>query len=207
MALLIFLTQVFLISFSGAMQPGPITATVITTGAKNRYAGTLLAIGHGIIEFPLMLAIIFGMGRYFEIAQVRIAIGLTGGAFLLLMATQMLIGLKANAESHNKALNAKPILAGIILSASNPYFLLWWASVGLALATKASQWGIWAFALFALVHWSVDLIWLQLLSWASFHGSAIFKERTQKIVLLFCALALLAFGIYFIIAAFMTWLT
>jgi hypothetical protein len=36
--LLLFLVKVFWISFSGAMQPGPATATVITLGARNRSA-------------------------------------------------------------------------------------------------------------------------------------------------------------------------
>jgi threonine/homoserine/homoserine lactone efflux protein len=86
--ILLFLIQVFIISCSGAMQPGPVTATVITMGARNRYAGMLLAIGHGIIEFPLMVVIILGMGQYFKLPKVQIVIGLTGGVFLLLMAIQ-----------------------------------------------------------------------------------------------------------------------
>lgn len=201
MSLLFFLAQVLVISCSGAMQPGPVTATAIAMGARSRYAGTLLAIGHGIIEFPLMVVIILGMGKYFQLPKVRIAIGLAGGAFLILMAMQSLLSLKAKAEAKPKVLASKPVLAGIILSASNPYFLLWWATVGLALATQATKWGIWAFALFALAHWSVDLVWLQILSWASFKGSSLFGPRVQQIVLLICSLALFAFGVFFIYTA------
>jgi len=197
-SLLLFLIQVLGISCSGAMQPGPVTATAIAMGARNRYAGTLLAIGHGIIEFPLMVVIILGLGKYFELQRVQIAIGLAGGAFLLLMAIQGLLSLKAKAGNKSKALTNKPILAGIILSAGNPYFLLWWATVGLALATQATQWGIWAFALFALTHWSVDLIWLQILSWASFKGSALLGPRGMRIVLMICSAALFVFGLFFI---------
>ncbi|UCF44527.1 MAG: LysE family transporter, partial [Planctomycetota bacterium] len=61
MTLLLFLIQVFIISFSGAAQPGPVTATAIATGSRNRYAGLALAIGHGIIEFPLMVLIMLGL--------------------------------------------------------------------------------------------------------------------------------------------------
>jgi threonine/homoserine/homoserine lactone efflux protein len=199
--LLLFLVQVFIISLTGALQPGPITATVITMGARNRWAGTLLAIGHGIVEFPVMVLIILGLGRYFELPKVKIAIGLAGGIFLILMGTQSLLSLKAKADTEFKALRGKPILAGIILSASNPYFLIWWATVGLALATQATTWGIWAFVLFAITHWSVDLIWLQALSWASFKGSVLFGERGQKIVLLICSAALFSFGVFFIFSA------
>jgi len=197
-AFLFFLAQVLIISCSGAMQPGPVTATAIAMGARNRYAGTLLAIGHGIIEFPLMVVIILGLGKYFEMPKVQIAIGLAGGVFLLLMAIQGLLSLKAKADNKSGAFTNKPILAGIILSAGNPYFLIWWATVGLALATQATQWGIWAFALFALTHWSVDLIWLQILSWASFKGSVLLGPRGMRIVLMICSAALLLFGLFFI---------
>jgi threonine/homoserine/homoserine lactone efflux protein len=196
--ILLFLVQVFIISCSGAMQPGPVTATAITIGSRNRYAGTLLAIGHGIIEFPLMVVIILGMEKYFKMPKVQITIGLAGGVFLLLMAIQAFLSLRAKADTKPKALHGKPILAGIILTASNPYFLVWWATVGLALATQAVGWGIWAFALFAVTHWSVDLVWLQILSWASFKGSVFFGPHFQKIVSLICALVLLGFGLFFI---------
>jgi threonine/homoserine/homoserine lactone efflux protein len=199
--LLLFLLQVFVISFSGAMQPGPVSATVITMGARNRYAGALLAIGHVIIEFPVMVLIILGIGKLFRLEKVQVAIGLAGGAFLLLMAAQMMMSIRSKTDQQTKVLKDRPVLAGVILSASNPYFLIWWATVGLALATRATQWGMWAFALFAVVHWSVDLMWLQILSWVSFKGSKVFGQRGQRTVILICALALLAFGLIFIYAA------
>jgi threonine/homoserine/homoserine lactone efflux protein len=198
-ALLFFLAQVFVISLSGALQPGPVSATAITMGARNRWTGTLIALGHGIIEFPLIALIVLGMGEYFKNPKVQIAIGLAGGAFLLLMAVQTFLSLKANVATEPKSFRSKPILAGIILSAGNPYFLLWWATVGLALADQApAQWGIWAFVFFALTHWLVDLIWLQLLSWASFKGSVLLGRHGLKIILGFCAAALLGFAIFFI---------
>jgi threonine/homoserine/homoserine lactone efflux protein len=200
-ALLLFLAQVFIISITGALQPGPVTATAITMGTRNRWAGTLMAIGHGIIEFPLMVIIVLGVGMYFKMPKVQITIGLAGGVFLVLMGIQSLVGLKAEAEVEPKSLDSKPVLAGIILSAGNPYFLLWWATVGLALATQATKWGIWAFVLFALTHWSVDLIWLQILSWASFKGSTLLGQRGLRVVLVFCSAALLGFGLYFIYRA------
>ncbi|MCP4258208.1 MAG: LysE family transporter [Planctomycetes bacterium] len=203
MSFLFFLVQVLGISCSGALQPGPVTATAIAMGVRNRYAGILLAIGHGIIEFPLIVVIILGVGKYFEIPKVKIAIGLAGGAFLLLMAIQSLLSIKTTIENQSKVLKDKPITAGIILSAGNPYFLIWWATVGLALATQAKQWGIWAFALFALTHWSVDLIWLQILTWSSHKGSAFLGPRGMRIVLMICAAALFFFGLFFIYNALM----
>jgi threonine/homoserine/homoserine lactone efflux protein len=201
MDFLLFLIQVFIISFSGAMQPGPVTATVIKMGASNRWAGALLAAGHGIIEFPLMVIIILGMGKYFQMEKIQIAIGLAGGAFLIIMAIQTFLGLKSQVNTEPKAMEGKPVLAGIILTASNPYFLIWWTTVGLSLAQKAKGFGIWAFAIFAVAHWSVDLIWLQLLSFAGCKGSALLGRKGFMYILAFCGVALFVFGVYFIYGA------
>ncbi|MHC4194245.1 MAG: LysE family transporter [Planctomycetota bacterium] len=197
----LFLLQVFVISFSGAMQPGPVTAAAIAIGGRNRYAGILLALGHVIVEFPLMILIMLGIGRVFELRAFQIVVGLAGGIVLLVMATTMFISLKAKESQQEENVRDRPVLAGIVLSASNPYFLLWWATIGLALATDAKGFGIWAFALFALVHWLCDCLWLQALTWASYKGSTVFGPRTQRIVLMICSVALLVFGLVFIFKA------
>jgi len=90
-------------------------------------------------------------------------------------------------------------MAGVLLSGGNPYFLIWWATVGLTLITAAQGFGAWAFVLFALAHWSCDLIWLTILSWASFKGSVLLGPRRQRIILALCAVAMFGFGLYFIV--------
>jgi len=197
--LFLFLFKVFVISFSGAMQPGPVTATAIAAGSRNRYAGLALAAGHSIIEFPLMVLIILGLGRIFELKSVQIAIGLAGGLILLVMAGQMFLSVTKSAD-YNKsgALDKKPVLAGIILTASNPYFLLWWGTVGLALATEATSFGIRAFGLFVIVHWLCDAVWYLALSWTSFKGTKLLGPAGLKLMLRVCSVALGIFGLLFI---------
>ncbi len=201
MTLMLFLIQVFIISFSGAAQPGPVTATAIATGSRNRYAGLELAIGHGIIEFPLMVLIMLGLDVILKSTITQIIIGTAGGIILLLMAAQMLTSLRRTNTPQQKAIDKNPIWAGIILSAGNPYFLFWWATIGLALATTARSFGIWAFALFAIVHWLVDCVWLHALAWASFKGSRLLGPRLQNTLLRICAVALIFFGLFFIYSA------
>jgi threonine/homoserine/homoserine lactone efflux protein len=183
------------------MAPGPVTAAAIGMGARSRYAGMLIAIGHGIVEFPLMVLIVLGMGRILKLPTAQIVIGLAGGAFLLMMAIQMLRALRSAEEQQAKATKSAPLLAGVILSAGNPYFLVWWATVGLALATDATSMGVWAFVVFAIVHWLCDFVWLSILSWASFKGSVLLGPRSQHVVLLICAIALFFFGLFFIYKA------
>ena len=180
------------------MAPGPVTAAAIGMGTRSRYAGMLIAVGHGIVEFPLMVLIVLGLGRILKLPTAQIIIGLTGGGFLLIMAIQMLKSLRAAEEQQTKTTKSTPVLTGIILSASNPYFLVWWATVGLTLATTATGIGIWAFVVFAIVHWLCDLIWLSALSWASFKGSVLLGPRGMRIVLMICAAALFVFGLFFV---------
>ena len=216
MSLLFFLFEVVVISLSGVMMPGPVTAAAVAMGTRSRYAGTLIAVGHGIIEFPLMISIIsrntpparpimilimLGMDKLLKSTNAKIIIGLAGGVFLLIMAIQMLRNLRSAEKEQAKVTKSAPVLAGLILSAGNPYFLLWWATIGLTLATTASQFGVWAFALFAVVHWLCDFVWLGALSWASFKGSGLLSPRRQRTLLLICSLALLVFGVVFIYTA------
>lgn len=156
-----------------------------------------MAIGHGIIEFPLMILIVLGMDKILKSAPTKIVIGFAGGAFLLVMGIQMLRSLKSSEGREVKVTNRGPIVAGIVLSGGSPLFLVWWASVGLNLAITATGFGIWAFALFAIVHWLCDLIWFSILSWASFKGSVLLGPRSQHIVLLVCSVVLLGFGLIF----------
>ena len=94
MDLLFFLIQAFIITLSGVMAHGPVTTTAIAIGTRRQWAGTFIAIGHAIIEFPLMILIILGADRLFKTSEFRMTIGLAGGILLLIMAGQILISLK-----------------------------------------------------------------------------------------------------------------
>ena len=197
-ALIGFLLQAVLISLSGVMAPGPLTAAALASGTRCRHAGAWIAVGHGVVEFPLMLLIMSGLSTLLASPHVRVGIGLAGGAFLLFMGVQMLTSLRAGADPAAHHVRRGPFWTGIILSAGNPYFLFWWATVGLALASQAVELGILAFGLFAIAHWLCDLVWLEALSVASFKGSRLLGDRNQRFVLGICALALLFFGVLFL---------
>ncbi len=189
------------VSLTGVLSPGPMTAATLAAGAKNRHAGIVMALGHGLVEFPLMLLVLAGMGRFFQIENVKLAITLLGAAVLAFLGTQMLRDVRKPF-----ALNAPPAARGtfataVVMTAGNPYFLLWWATVGLTLTVQASNIGILAFALFAAIHWLCDLVWLEILSLASHHGSRVFSEKSQKITLALCGLALLIFAAKFLLDA------
>jgi threonine/homoserine/homoserine lactone efflux protein len=145
-----------------------------------------------------MVVIVLGMGKIFQSSTTQIVIGLAGGVFLLIMAVGMLKSSSNIQKQDAKVTKSDPLVAGVVLTGGNPYFLVWWATVGLTLATTAKGLGIWAFVLFAIVHWSCDLVWLLALSWASFKGSVLLGPQSQRVVLIVCGLALFAFGLFFV---------
>jgi threonine/homoserine/homoserine lactone efflux protein len=198
MAILMFLATVLWISLTGAMSPGAVTAAAISMGARDRFAGTRMALGHAIIEIPLMVLLFFGMARFLKLPPVEITIGLAGGAFLIFMAVGMIKDLNRSGDIDVSFVKGGPLTAGIVLTGANPYFLIWWATIGLALIDGAAKLGIMVFALMAVVHWSCDLTWLTILSWASFKGTSVLKPGARKTVLLVCAVALAGFGLWFI---------
>jgi len=205
-AIISFLLQAVGISLSGVMAPGSLTAATVSAGARRRHAGLWVALGHGVIEFPLMVLIVAGIGPILKSQTARIVIGLTGGAMLLLMGAQVLLSLRRPGGPSSPSSGRHPLVLGVVLSGGNPYFLLWWATIGLALATRAVEFGRLAFAAFAVIHWLCDLLWLEALSLASHKGASLFGGRSERIIAVVCGAALLLFGGKFLYDAVGTWM-
>ncbi len=194
-----FLIQTVVISLSGVMAPGPVTAAVLAQGSRNRWAGTLIAFGHGMLEIPLIFLLMLGLAAVFEHPLTRTAIGITGGLFLIWMSFGLLREIRKPDFNPTDVSGRGPLMTGFFLSATNPYFLFWWATVGLNLAMRAKELGGTALVLFAAVHWLCDLVWLTVLSFSVFYGAGLLKQRNQKWILGFCALALGWFGLRFLL--------
>jgi threonine/homoserine/homoserine lactone efflux protein len=194
-----FLLQVVLISLSGVMGPGPVTAATLAAGTRRPHAGAWIAVGHGIVEFPLMGLIMAGAGTILKTQGFQIGVGLAGGAMLIVMGVMLLRGIwRKGDDTHSDPKATNPLWTGIVLTGGNPYFLLWWATVGLALATQAASLGVLAFGLFAIVHWVCDLIWLEVLSIGSHKGATIFGLKSQRMIGAVSAIAMVGFGVFFV---------
>jgi len=179
------------------MAPGPITAVAVGKGNESPHAGALVAIGHGIVEFPLMISIFYGFGYLLNLFYVKAVIAFVGGLFLLLMGVSMFRSIEQVEVSSSKYSHS-PLIGGILLSLGNPYFLVWWATVGAALILRSISFGILGFSVFALLHWMCDFLWCYFLSALSFKGGRFLGRRFQKVVSAMCAVLLLFFGGKFI---------
>jgi threonine/homoserine/homoserine lactone efflux protein len=194
-----FLLSVIFISLSGVMMPGPLFAVTIAKSFKDKMAGVLISFGHGVIEFPLMFLIYFGFTLLEPESPAHKMISLVGGLILIYMGIQML---KTRRETATESSYSKygSLVSGILATGANPYFILWWFTNGAALVINASIFGFIGFLIFAITHWSCDLLWNTFISLTVFKSKRFWTKKVHKIVFGFCVLVFIGFGAWFIIS-------
>ncbi|MBN1369409.1 MAG: LysE family transporter [Dehalococcoidaceae bacterium] len=195
------LASVVFISFSGVMMPGPMFAVTLAKSYKTPFAGTWISLGHAVVEVPVILLIYFGFARFFENAAVQVVLSLAGGAMIIFMAVGMFRA-RQEVVAHGRDVPYNAFVAGMVMSALNPFFLLWWATVGSMLIMKVTPFGVSALVLFIIVHWLCDLVWLSLISGLVYKTHSWWGGRWQLWVFILNSLFLAGFGGWFIVSGF-----
>jgi|Deesub1362A_J573_1020465.scaffolds.fasta_scaffold00503_10 threonine/homoserine/homoserine lactone efflux protein len=192
--LLELIAVVFFISLSGVMAPGPLFAAAVSEGRTNRYSGFLISSGHAIVEIPIIL-ILFFFGGLVVFKDLKTVISLVGGSFLIFMAYKEIKSKKTEVGVSSTSIRA--LITGSAMSLANPYFLMWWMSVGFVLTLKASAFGMLGLVVFIVVHEACDFGWLGFVSYTSNRASEMWN-KSQKILSLMSAAIFTVFGIYFL---------
>jgi len=190
-----FILKVIIISASGALAPGPLTASAASLGARGGWrAGFNEAVGHMTVELPLVLAIAYGLHYIFEIPTVETTFGLIGGAFLLFFAYLTLRDALKGPGMKDPPRYGSAIVTGAALSLFNPYFIAWWIGIGTPLIMEAFQAMYLAgIAILYASHVWLDYTWLTLI--ASLGSLSKVKATTYKALLIALAIAITYFGI------------
>lgn len=191
--------SVLVISLSGVMMPGPMFAMTVAKSYRSPWAGAKVAIGHAIIEVPLILIIYFGFARFFSNDTFQLVLSLLGGGMLIWMGIGMFRARKEVVDS-GKDLRYGAITSGIIMSAINPFFLLWWATVGSMLVMKFVEFGTIGIPVFIFTHWVCDLVWLSIVSLVIYRTKTLWGKSFQTGVFIVCSLLLLGFGGWYIVS-------
>ena len=193
----------FVLALSGALMPGPLlTVTIVESARRGFIAGPLLIAGHALLELALIVAIIHGLSPYLKKPFVMGGIALVGGAILLWMGVQMVrtanqVSLNDDQKEYKKSSN--PVLAGILVSLSNPYWTLWWATIGLGYLVAAIRLGIMGVGVFFVGHIAADLLWYCIVSFGISRGKKILRETIYQNIIRFCGIVLVGFGGWFLI--------
>lgn len=180
--------------------PGPLFAAMIQKAAKNRISGALIAIGHGLIEFPLMFAIFFLLSEFEIPLAVQVAVGLIGGSLMVFMGVQTY---RSRHKQFKTAITPKrdSVLAGAYTTAANAGFILWWLTIGTTLILNAKIFGLLGFSIFAGVHWFVDFAWYAAVAFLIFKSQGFWNDHVRMTITLFCVAVFVGFGAYFIASA------
>ena len=198
----LFLLSAVGVSLTGVMLPGPMTAATVAKGYGEKHAGARIAAGHAVIEIPLIAAVYFGLGRFIGSPQVETAIYLAGGLMLLYLGFRMFRATRGTVGAAG-GLPASSLVAGIVITGTNPAFYIWWATAGAVLVGGAARFGPIGVVLFAAVHWPCDLAWSEFLSVSTYESRRWWTQRVQRIVFSVCAMVLAGFGVWFCLSAFL----
>jgi len=193
------LLSVVVISLSGVMMPGPMFAVTLAKSFKSPFAGAQISLGHAVIEVPVILLIYFGFAQIFEDKLVQIILSLAGGAMIVWLGVAMFRA-RASVVREGKDLSYSAFTAGIITSGLNPFFLLWWATVGSLLVVRFLEFGLGGLAIFMVSHWLVDLLWLSLVSVLVYKTHRFWGKRFQEGVFIATSLLLIGFGVWFMVS-------
>lgn len=199
----IFLTA-WIVGFSGAMMPGPLlTVTVNESLRRGVKAGPLLVLGHAVLELALVIGMITGLSLVVRKPEVTAVIGIAGGGFLFFMGFDMVKNavrgtISLNLEGTGEQKGFGPVMAGILTSLSNPYWSLWWATIGLGYLTIARKFGLGGVALFFVGHILADFAWYTLVSGAVAGGRRFISNRVYRGIIAICGLFLLGLALDFL---------
>ena len=199
-----FSVLVIIISASGVMAPGPLFAANLVYGLKQgTKSGIKMAVGHTIVEFPLVILLGIGVFSLESFPEFRTIISIFGAITLFVFAAIQIKSLFRKNESTYFNLKQGPLITGILLSALNPFFIIWWLTIGFKLISDAMM--IWAFAgiliVFVLHIW-MDFAWLGVVSFLASKSKKIISNNIYKIVMGGLSIMLIYFGITFLLDTF-----
>jgi len=188
------------IGLTGALVPGPtLVATINTSVTGGWKTGARVSAGHALIEAVIFSAIILGVSAVTAVSEYSGLIGAIGGTALVLFGILTIRGAGSGVpEGGSGSVVANPYLAGAVTSVSNPYFWLWWFSVGSALVLAAARQAFLFALAFLAGHWSADFGWYTIVSASIHRGKRIFDEHVYAWVLRGCGAFLVLFGISYL---------
>jgi threonine/homoserine/homoserine lactone efflux protein len=193
----------FILGLSGALMPGPTTfATIDQATRRGVKAGPLVTLGHSIPEALITIGLVFGLGQVLTLPGVTGTIGIVGSLVLIWLGYGMIRDARSgrlsleHQSSTTTAIN--PFTAGIITTISNPYWFLWWGTVGAYYVLQTWKQGVVLLAAFYLGHITADLIWMTVIALAAATGRRFLSNRFYNGLVMVLGLFLIGMAGYFL---------
>jgi threonine/homoserine/homoserine lactone efflux protein len=199
-----FAATVIILSASGALAPGPLFFVTVSHGIKSgTKSGILFSIAHSLVEFSLVMLLALGLLSVANVPAVRLAVGVAGGAALIVFGAMQIrssFSYKPEETKTGQSATRNLFLIGLALTGLNPYFIVWWLTVGANLIFISLEFAGLAGVVFMFVcHVWVDYAWLILVSGFAKRSSKILRFKWYRILMAIFGLVLIYFGISFLI--------
>ena len=191
----------FAVAFSGAIMPGPLLSFTVTESTRKGFiTGPLVILGHAVLELLLIAAILFGLAPVLNNNLFFSVVSFVGGGILVWLGIGMVRSIPSlKVEWERKGgTSSRAVIRGIILSLANPYWIVWWATIGLGYILQAKAFGITGIALFYIGHILADLVWYSLVSWTISKGRKLFTDKVYKWLVGVCSGIMIGFAGYFV---------
>ncbi len=221
----------FVVAMTGAMSPGPLLTYTIIKSAKTRKRGYLVGFwviaGHAVLEMAIIVFLLLGFSFVLKNMLVVRIIGVVGGGILITFGLSIIRSViqgriqtdfldpaeedaGANVQNtHNDSKGSggmeNPVVGGILVSMANPYWWVWWATIGLAFMAQFDiTFRTWPkLAAFFIGHEAGDLLWYLIVSFLAFFGLRHLNRKIYYGILLFCAAFMILFGVYLGLSPFL----
>src|SRR4030042_2271634 len=200
-----------MVAFTGALMPGPMLSLVIASVAqKGFWTSVFIVIGHSILELLIVISFYLGVLKYLDNPLVIKIISIVGGAFLIYMAVSIIVSmarkkikLDLDTKMIAKNLGTKNTFIitgkGILISLANPYWYVWWLTIGATFMIKSVQHSFGGVAFFYTGHILADFIWYLFVGFLISTGRRFFNQKIYIGILIVCSLFLLYLGVRFIV--------
>jgi threonine/homoserine/homoserine lactone efflux protein len=139
--LTLIFTTALLVGFSGALMPGPLTAVTVEHTLRRGYpAAPLATLGHTLLEAVMVILLIVGLGEYLALPYITAGYRGGRGNGAGLDGVRHDQKRSSGTSSLDISSTGEPKVkltfwSGLIATASNPYWFLWWATVGAGYVT------------------------------------------------------------------------
>lgn len=202
------LAAAFVVGLSGAMSPGSyLTVTVARTMRRGPWSAALMLVGHALLEALLLIGFAFGLQNLLSHPSVLNALALVGGAVLVWLGIDLLrgslsgrIALDLDSAEH-AGMSDHPVAAvaqGAVVSLSNPYWTLWWVTIGVKLASDGLAFGPLGVLAFFVGHELADIVWYGFVIFAVHRGRGLLTPRVYRATIGILATFLVYIGARFI---------
>ena len=193
----------FVVGLTGALAPGPtLVATVNASISGGWTMGPRVTFGHMLSELIIVVLIVAGLATV--ALHYTTAVAVVGGAALIFFGIFTVAGSRqvslVRCESPDSAITKNPYFAGFMTSVANPYFWIWWLTVGSAMVIAGLAGGILFACVFMVGHWCADLGWYTIVSSGIAKGKTILSDVAYQRIMLACGLFLMVFGVYYLVS-------